>query len=190
MNWDKINSWTVTLYALIHSFRLARTIEFGNLTKLDASIQEAASWLPTVSSYNSVLLSQHFGNRAVRFRRDPNVHFESIISRIICMLIQDLLVIFDSMMDEALAARGETSGNYPRNKIEKLATHLDAKYLWAEHGCLELVAVRNVLTHSDGKWNEDAISIVAPFVSDPPSPGDRLTIGMPMLFRYRKAIYW
>ena len=104
------------------------------------------------------------------------------------MLVQDLLVILDGMMDEVLAVRGESGGTYPRNKIEKLATHLEPKFLWARNGCFELLAARNVLTHAGGRWNEDTISIVSSFVAPPPNPGDRLTIDFPMLFKYRKAM--
>lgn len=43
MNWDRVNTWTTTLYALIHSLRLARAIEFGNLPGLPKSIQEDRS---------------------------------------------------------------------------------------------------------------------------------------------------
>jgi hypothetical protein len=49
------------------------------------------------------------------------------------------------MMDEVLAVRGESAGTYPPNKIEKLATHLEPKFLWARNGCFELLAARMFL---------------------------------------------
>jgi hypothetical protein len=104
------------------------------------------------------------------------------------MLVQDLVVIFDSMMDDVLRARGEHAGTFPQSKIEKLATHLDQTFGWAEQGCFELIAARNVLTHAGGRWNARAIAIVEPFVQPSPVVGERLTIGFPMLFRYRKAM--
>lgn len=188
MNWDRVNTWTTTLYALIHSLRLARAIEFGNLPGLKKSILEAAAWIPQPASYNSVLLSQPFGKSAVTFRRDPNAHFEAIVGQVICMLVQDLVVILDQMMDDVLKARGENAGDYPASKVQKLATHLDLQYKWAEEGCFELIAVRNVLTHADGRWNSKSIQLVSSFVAPPPAVGDKLTIGFPMLFRYRKAV--
>jgi hypothetical protein len=115
-------------------------------------------------------------------------NFQEIVERVICMLIQDLVVIFDGMMDEALALRSERAGGYPQSKVEKLASHLDARFEWAKHGCLELIAARNVLTHSGGRWNAKSIKIVKPFMKPSPADGERLMIGFPMLFRYRKAM--
>ena len=188
MNWDRLNRWTTALYALIHSLRLAKAIEFGNLSGLKTSILEAAKWTPNIASYNSVLLSQPFGRSAVTFRRDPNTHFDEIAEQVICMLVQDLVVIFDGMMDEILKSRNENPPNYPSSKIQQLSKHLNNKYEWAHHGCLELIAVRNVLTHADGQWNTRSINLVSGFLSPPPTIGEKLRIGFPLLFRFRKAV--
>jgi hypothetical protein len=107
---------------------------------------------------------------------------------VIHMLVQDLVVIFDSMMDDVLAARSETAGKFPQSKVEKLSTHLDQRYVWAKHGCLELIAVRNVLTHAGARWNARTIHIGQSFVVPVPKSGERLIIGFPMLFRHRKAM--
>ena len=104
------------------------------------------------------------------------------------MLIQDLVVILDGMMDDALLAKGERAGVFPQSKIEKLSKRLQPQHDWARQGCLELVAVRNVLTHAGGRWNDKSIAIVDSFVSPTPKVGDRLTIGFTMLFRFRKAM--
>jgi hypothetical protein len=189
MDRDRINVWTTTLYTLIHSLNLAKAVHFGNLPTLTRSVEEAATWVPKEVSYNSVLTSGPLGKRGVvTFRRDPNDHFGAIVGQVICMLVQDLVVIFDEMMERALMERGEQPGNFPRNKLDQLATRIEPRYTWAYQGCLELLAVRNVLTHSAGRWNDDAIAIISPFVTPAPRSGERLTIGFPMLFRYRKAI--
>jgi hypothetical protein len=187
MSWDRVNARTTTLYALIHSLRIARAVEFGNMPSLSQSILEAGSWVKPDASYTSVLASEPFGKSTVKFRRSPNIHFEDIVRQVICMLVQDLVVIFDQMMDDILAVRSETAGAFPQSKVEKLATHLDPKFEWAKQGCLELIAVRNVLTHARGRWNEKSITIVS-FVDPAPNIGDELIIGFPMLFRYRKAM--
>ncbi|HZR76759.1 hypothetical protein [Bradyrhizobium sp.] len=187
MDWGRVNAWTTTLYTLIHSLRIAKAIEFGNMPSLPKSILEAGTWLEPEASYSSVLASEPFGRSAVKFRRNPNIHFEEVVRQVICMLVQDLVVIFDQMMDDILAARSETAGVFPQSKIEKLATHLDPKFEWAKQGCLELIAARNVLTHARGRWNKQSIAIIS-FVDPIPSVGDELIIGFPMLFRYRKAM--
>jgi len=104
------------------------------------------------------------------------------------MLLQDLVVIFDNMMDEVLAGHGEKAGHYPQSKVEKLATRLNRKYDWSRQGCLELIATRNVLAHARGRWNKRSIDIVKGFITPPPIEGEMLQIGVPMLFRYRRAM--
>jgi hypothetical protein len=188
MNWNRVNVWTATLYALIQSLHLAKAAQFGDREALAENIISARAWISPEVSYGSVLLAQPFGRHRVRFRRDPNKHFADTVTQLIQMLIQDLVVIFDGMMDDILKARSETAGTFPQSKVEKLATHLDFKHEWARRGCLELIAVRNVLTHANGQWNKKSIAIIDGFVTPLANVGDRLTIGFPMLFRYRKAM--
>ncbi len=188
MDWNRINVWTNTLYTLIHSLHLAKEQKFGNLASLDRRARDAHEWVAPDCSYNSILLAHPKGNKPLTFRRDPLNHFEDTSRQLIKMLVQDLVVILDEMMGEALAARDEEAGNFPQSKIEKLKKGLDENYHWAANGCFELVAVRNVLTHSGGRWNKKSIDIVRPFVDYPPRKGEKLTVGFSMLFRYRKAM--
>lgn len=188
MNWDRVNVWTNTLYTLIHSLSLSKKIGFGNLSLVGESIADAGGWVSPGCSYDSVLLSKALGKAKVTFRRDPNAHFGEISHQIIKMLLQDLVVIFDEMMAENITAHGGSPANYPQSKVSQLRQFLSPKYDWAWQGCLELVAVRNVLTHSDGVWNERSIKIVSPFLAVAPNEGDKLIVGFPMLFRFRKAM--
>jgi hypothetical protein len=121
------------------------------------------------------------------FRRNPNEHFANVAEQVVRMLVQDLIVILDEMMSQILIAHGETAGEFPRSKVEKLATALEPDYLWSAQGCYELIAVRNVFSHAGAKWNKKAIKVV-PFLRTAPKVGDKLTIGTPMLFYYRKAM--
>ena len=188
MDWERVNVWTSTLYTLIHSLHLAREQQFGDLASLDQRARDANSWVTPECSYNSILLAHPEGNKLLTFRRDPSKHFKDTSRQVIKMLVQDLVVILDEMMDEALLARGERAGIFPQSKIQKLKKGLDQRYHWAANGCFELVAVRNVLTHSKGNWNEKTIEIVRPFIDPPPQAGDKLVVGFSMLFRYRKAM--
>lgn len=188
MDWERVNVWTNTLYALIHSLSLAKESNFGDLKTLHVRARDASAWVATDCSYGSVLLKHPGGKNKITFRRDPNRHFSAISQQLIKMLIQDLVVILDEMMDEALAQRGECAGPYPQSKIEKLKKALAPEFYWAAQGCLELVAARNVLTHSKGVWNEKSIAIVEAFATPTPKVGEKLSIGITMLFRYRKAM--
>lgn len=188
MDWERVNVWTSTLYTLIYSLHFAREQNFGDLASLDRRARDAHGWVSPDCSYQSVLLAHPDGRKPLTFRREPSKHFDDTARQVIKMLLQDLVVILDEMMDEALAVRGETAGKFPQSKIQKLRKGLDSRYDWAANGCLELVAVRNVLTHAQGRWNEQSIAIVQPFISPPPRTGAKLTVGFSMLFRYRKAM--
>ena len=43
MGWERINAWTLTLYTLIHSLRIAKAVEFGNMPNMSQSILEAGT---------------------------------------------------------------------------------------------------------------------------------------------------
>lgn len=188
MNWDRVNIWTCTLYTLIHSLHLAREQAFGDLLSFDLRARESGSWIQPDCSYASVLLDHPSGGKSIRMRRDPNVYFNDVTRHVVKMLVQDLVVILDQMMDEALAARNERAGSYPQSKVERLQKGLASEYRWAAQGCLELIAIRNVLEHADGRWNERSIFIIQTFVKKPPAVGEPLSVGCTMLFRYRKAL--
>lgn len=188
MDWERVNVWTSTLYTLIHSLHLSKEQGFGDLNSLDIRAREANNWVAPNCSYNSVLLAHPEGNKVLSFRRDPSKHFKDTSRQVIQMLVQDLVVILDEMMNEALLERNEKAGTFPQSKIEKLKKGLDPKYHWAANGCFELVAARNVLTHNGGVWNEKSIEIVKAFVNPLPQAGESLVVGFSMLFRYRKAM--
>ena len=188
MDWDRVNIWTNTLYTLIHSLHTSKENAFFNLDRLNIEINNSRSWIQPVKSYNSVLFSNRDNNKPVKFRRNPNDHFEEIVFQIIKMLVQDLTVILDQMMDELLISNGLTAGLFPQSKIEKLQKDINQKYIWSVYGCYELIATRNVLTHNGGCWNKKSIDIVKKFINPPPLNGEKLVIGIPMLFKYRKAI--
>ena len=188
MNWDKINIWTHTFYTLVHSLNLAKDQNFGELHKIDNSFRVAGKWVTPDCSYDSALLGHKGGGKKLTFRKDPNETFPNVSRQIINMLIQDLVVIFDELMTEVLKQRSESAGDYPKSKIEKLTKSLDSRYMWSSYGCIELIAVRNVLAHNNCIWNKRSIAYVSPFIKNPPAEGDPLSVGFPMLFYYRKAI--
>lgn len=188
MDVTRVRIWTRTLYAVIHSLKLAHSLGFGRLDSLEQSVAAAADWVQPDCSYNSVLLTHSQRPRGVDFRRDPILYFDEITRQIISMLIQDLVTIADDQMGQIIHASGGAVPNYPFSKAEFLRKKIDKHYDWSFQGCAELIACRNVLTHGGGRWNAESIALIAEFVSPPPQVGDQLSIGFPMLFRFRKAI--
>jgi hypothetical protein len=187
LNWDRVNGWTNTFYSLIHALSITRQINFGSLDTIDQNVRSAATWITPECSYETAI-SNPFGDRRIRFRRDPNRHFDEIASRTVKMLVQDLTVILDQMMNEILQGHNMVPHNLPGQKVAQLLPRLPTQHSWAANGCLELIAVRNILVHADGIWNAQGLALVSGFLQNAPQVGDRLVVGFPMLFRYRKAM--
>ncbi|NMY04292.1 hypothetical protein HBO12_15115 [Pseudomonas sp. WS 5059] len=188
MDWNRVHVWTRTFYAIVHSLHMAKEEKFGDLNSLDERFRDANNWVSPICSYNSTLLPTKTEGKELEFRRDPNAHFEEISSQLIKMLLQDLTVIFDEMMSDALIKLNLEAGNMPQSKVEKLSTLLNAEYKWANQGCLELIAIRNSLCHANGRWNEKSLKIIEGFVEPLPAVGDEIIVGFEMLFNYRKAM--
>jgi len=187
LDWERVNAWTCTLYTLIHSMEIAKQQRFGVIANLGKSLKSARTWVDPECSYGSILLRHPTRDRDITFRRDPNLHFSDVAQQVTRMLVQDLVVILDEMMSQILASRRERAGDFPQSRVEKLAVGLDRRFQWSAYGCYEMIAVRNVFSHAGSSWNQRSIAIV-PFLSPAPKPGEKLTIGLPMLFHYRKAM--
>ena len=188
MDTSQIRIWTKTLYAIIQALSLAKNADFGRLENLAKYTKDASDWIEPDCSYQSVLLAHPMGDRRVTFRRDPAEHFDEITKQVMKMLIQDLVTILDELMKDILIRAEAEVPNYPLSKVLALKHYLDPEYEWAYQGCVELIACRNVMSHSQGKWTERSIGYVRDFVVTPPEEGDILSIGFSMLFRFRKAI--
>jgi hypothetical protein len=106
MDWERVNSWTNSMYTLVHSLHLSKQIHFGNLDTLHESIVAASKWIEPACSFQSTVAEKEFGGNRAKFRRDPNKHFEKISKSFVKMLLQDLVVIFDEMMADSIRARG------------------------------------------------------------------------------------
>ena len=83
LDWERVNVWTSTLYTLIQSLSLAKEQRFGDLTTLETRVKLAGSWRNPDCSYRSVLTAHPLGRRRITFRRDPNVHFDTIVTQVI-----------------------------------------------------------------------------------------------------------
>jgi hypothetical protein len=188
MDFEPLKRWTSTFYAIIQALEIAHKQHFGNQETLGDAMKNAREWIQPDCSFNSVVVVPGRMRASVRFRQDPMKKFHVVVETIVKMMIQDLVVLLDELMDQALSERGENGGSYPQSKVNKLSAQLDEDNKWAGDGCLELIAVRNVLCHSRGIWSQKSIQIVEGFMSPPPKNGDKLTIGFAMLFNYRKAI--
>lgn len=187
MDWNRVNVWTRTLYTLVHSLHMAKEVKFGDKSSLDARIRDANSWVLPTCSYSTTLLPSHTNNKRLEFRRDPNTHFDEISGQVIKMLVQDLTVIFDEMMTDAMVKLKFNPDVFPQSKVEKLSTLLHADHEWSKKGCLELIAVRNSLCHANGRWNAKSLNLISGFVNPMPEVGDEIIVGFEMLFNYRKA---
>ena len=188
MDWNRVNVWTRTLYTLVHSLHMAKQVDFGDKSSLNERFRDATSWISPVCSYSTTLLPSHTNNKRLEFRKDPSMHFDEISGQIVKMLVQDLTVIFDEMMADAMVKLNFNPAGFPQSKVEKLSTLLHADYEWSKKGCLELIAVRNSLCHANGRWNTKSLNLISSFINPIPAAGDEIIVGFEMLFNYRKAI--
>lgn len=188
MNIRNIQHRTQTLYAVIHALEIAKSIHFGNLEFIPESLENSREWIVPECSFTSCIPDAPKASKAPKIRTNPERDFARIAETLVAMFIQDFVNHLDSLMTEVLLSRGLVAGKYPQSKVEKLAVGLEPKYLWSTNGCLELIAVRNALVHNNGIWNKPSVDIVKNIVSPIPKVGDPIKIGLPMLFKYRKAV--
>jgi len=167
---------------------MAKEVNFGDKSSLDERFRDAKNWISPICSYSTTLLPSHTNNKKLEFRKDPSMHFDEISGQIIKMLVQDLTVIFDEMMADAMVKLDINPINFPQSKVEKLSTLLHADYEWSKKGCLELIAVRNSLCHANGLWNAKSLNLISGFINPMPVVGDKIILSFEMLFNYRKAI--
>lgn len=106
----QVNYWISTLYALLYALAMTQKDSFSQKEKLHENILSCAKWVNPVCSFPSPLAAERFGTSKVSFRRDPISHFEENSQNIVKMLIQDLVVILDGMMEDALRELSFTAG--------------------------------------------------------------------------------
>lgn len=188
MDWNRVNVWTRTLYTLVHSLHMAKEVDFGDKSSLDERLRDANNWISPICSYSTTLLPSHTNKKRLEFRRNPSKHFDEVSSQIIKMLVQDLTVIFDEMMGDAMVKLNLTPDGFPQSKVEQLSKLIHTDYEWSKKGCLELIAVRNSLCHANGCWNTRSLNLISGFIDPMPVAGDKIIVGFEMLFNYRKAI--
>jgi hypothetical protein len=188
---SRFNGWTHTLYAVVQSLSISKRLNFGNLDEINESINESRGWIKPCCSFTSSLRNAPTKNRRITFRKDPAQYFNETVSHVVRMLLLDLVVIFDDMMGEKLIEIGQANEieQTPGKKLMKLYSYVDEKeYGWAINGCFELIAVRNALCHNDGVWNKKSLDFVNGHIQVMPVLGEKIVIGLPMLFLYKKAI--
>ncbi len=129
----------------------------------------------------------------MRFRRDPSINFKKTVSRVAGMLIQDLVVIFDEILNDLMIEKGLEVQNFPQSKIENLKKYVRTEFDWSIKGSMELIAVRNAITHSKGMWNNKSLRILTDYniVTEKESQkllNTKVITTIPMVFEYKKSM--
>jgi len=193
-NLEGLNEWTCALYTLMHSLKTSRDRNFEPRDKLNDSGIEATKWIEEKNKFNSITHREvTTSKRKMKFRRDPAKNFEKTISRVSKMLIQDLVVLFDEILNDLMIEKGINVQRFPQSKVEALKKYIDSEYEWSVKGCMELIALRNAITHSKGKWNEKCLRILKDndIINETEATklkGKKVIVNIPMVFEYKKSI--
>lgn len=193
-NLERLNEWTCALYTLLHSLKISKDNNFEPRDKLNDSGNDSLTWDTRKNNFASITHRVVLTNKKkMKFRRDPSKSFQKTVSRVAGMLIQDLVVIFDEILNDLMVDKGLPIQNYPQSKIEALKKFVSEEYQWSICGSLELIAIRNVITHSKGYWNEKSLRIIrdCQIITEEESSkllGQKLIVTIPMAFEYKKSM--
>lgn len=193
-NLENLNEWTCTLYTLLHSLRVSKDNDFEPRDKLNESGLDARKWEMKKNNFDSITHRViTTSKKKMRFRRDPTLNFKKTVTRVAGMLIQDLVVIFDEILNDIMVDRGLPLQTFPQSKIETLKKYVAPEFEWSINGSMELIAVRNVITHSRGIWNEKSLRILRDYGITTQEQSDNLLakkviVTFPMVFEYKKSM--
>lgn len=193
-NLERLNEWTCTMYTLIHALKTSKDRGFEPKDQLNESGLDAMSWEKGKNNFNSITHRiTNKSKRKMKFRRDPVENFDKTVRRIIYMLIQDLVIIFDEILNDLIVIKNVNHQNFPQSKVESLKKYVDEKYEWSIKGCMELIAVRNAITHSRGNWNNKSLAILVDnyIITEEKSRelnSTKVFVSFPMVFEYKKSI--
>lgn len=193
-NLESLNEWTCTLYSLLHSLKISKDNNFEPRNKLNESGLDALNWETSKNGFNSIThRTVSTSKKKMSFRRDPSKNFNKTISRVSGMLIQDLVVIFDEILNDLMADKCLPVQNFPQSKVEALKKYVDSEFEWSIRGSMELIAVRNSITHSKGKWNDKNLRPLKDYGVITENEfnkliGQKVISTFPMVFEYKKSM--
>ena len=193
-NLERLNEWTCALYTLLHSLKVSKDNDFEPRNELNESGNDALTWDERKNNFDSITHRVVRTNKKkMSFRRDPTKNFQKTVSRVSAMLIQDLVVIFDEILNDLMVDKSLPVQNFPQSKIEALKKYVSDEYKWSIAGSMELIAVRNAITHSKGFWNEKSLRILSDYdiISEQQSKkllGQKVIVTFPMVFEYKKSM--
>jgi len=193
-NLENLSEWTSTLYTLLHSLKIGKDNNFEPRDKLNESGLDSMTWENRKNNFNSIAHRVvKTSKKEMKFRRDPSLNFKKTVSRVAGMLIQDLVIIFDEILNELMIEKGLPVQNFPQSKIEALKKYVDQEFEWSIKGSMELIAIRNTITHSRGFWNEKSLRILRDYGIITKEVSNKLLdkkviVTFPMVFEYKKSM--
>lgn len=181
--------WSQTVYGLAHSLHLANSVKLGNLTALLDSLHAAESWNKSDLGFTSSLPTREFKDGSINLSgKDHEEIFATLSENIVKILFINLAVLADECLAQLITEAAATPPNYLTGKAVWAKSRLEAKYIWAANGILELCALRNAIVHNGGKLNESTIKILEMADIVDAKQDHEVSISFGDLFRYRRAL--
>jgi hypothetical protein len=181
--------WSQTVYGVAHSLNIAKAVKLGNLDTLLESLTEADAWNDSDLGFTSNLPQKDFRDGAIKLDgRDHEEVFVNLSENIVRILFVNLAVLADECLDYLIWHAGVSPPNYLTGKAEWVKSKMDAKFLWAANGLLEICALRNAIVHANGVLNSPAIEILEKAGISDARAGHLVSLSFGDLFRYRRAL--
>ncbi|WAC02950.1 hypothetical protein N7U66_04795 [Lacinutrix neustonica] len=178
----------------MHSLKVSKDNDFEPREELNESGKDSLKWNIEKNNFESITHRVVTSNKKkMRFRRDPSKNFKKTVTRVAGMLIQDLVVIFDEILNDLMLDKSLPIQNFPQGKIEALKKYVDPEFEWSIKGSMELIAVRNAITHSKSFWNDKSLRILKDYdvisqIEFNALLGQKVIVTFPMVFEYKKSM--
>ncbi|MBB4199661.1 hypothetical protein CCR94_07300 [Rhodoblastus sphagnicola] len=209
----RLKAWSQTAYGLLIAIqKLKRSKPNGDIN-VSEIIESIMNGQESRIGFKSAIKTKHIKRKSITYSIKDGAA-QKLFEDAVRLLVADLVVLFDDLSSEILAANGFLNvPNDPgskatfllarlKEKVEKEETiirlkakneHIAKKEtalkVWSAIGMIELIAIRNIIVHNKGVWNETAINLLAKSgVVTLPNIGSCVQFTMSDLLMYRRAV--
>ena len=186
----RFKRWSQTAYGLLHAVERLKASDFKDASSAQQSISKLVQRFPSQTGFLSAVPQKSLKKDSIKVSlSDGKQSADEIANSLLCMLIADLVVLFDDIAGTQLADKGIACDTMPGGKADLLKSRFPDSRKWAARGVIELVSIRNAIVHNDSTWNDKALNLLSlADVIKLPQPGTPLRVGIDDLFRYRRAV--
>ena len=183
---EQLKNFSQSLYGAIVALE-ALNSNTHNLVDTSALYNSISRALAENSNlgFNSGISRRNLRRDSIRLNGENETQvFELTSQCLINIYFIHLVTIFEATICEKFSLKtGEL-------KKSINALQVDSKYEWAKKAVHQMRCIRNILIHSNGKWNQNTLQEMQMYVSSPITitAGSKVSLCFEDLFRYRRAV--